>query len=143
MTVEDMSQIMALERQIFSDAWPQSTFTDQLGAEDWFSEVMVLGQTIIGYSCSAVLGAEMHLTNIAVAVEHRRKSVARRLLESILCRATKSGCEYVLLEVRPSNKEALAFYDKHGFDTQCRCPGYYHSPNEDALVLIRHLNIDY
>jgi len=89
MVLEDMPQIMALERGIFTDAWPESVFADQLGALGWTSEVAELGDVIIGYSCAAVVGAEMHLTNIAVAVQHRRKSVAQRLLESILSRATR------------------------------------------------------
>lgn len=142
MVREDIPQVMALEQEIFTDAWSSSDFTDHLGIEGQFNEVVMLGETLVGYACSVVLGPEMHITNIAVAAEHRRKSVARRLLESILNRAKQSGCEYVVLEVRPTNEEALAFYDRFGFDQHHRSPDYYHSPVEDALVLVRYLDVE-
>lgn len=94
---------------------------------------------IIAYACWLVTGVEAHLTNIAVAPEHRRKSVAQRLLEHILGDVSRVGCEHILLEVRPSNKAAIAFYTKHDFEIKYTRHNYYHQPPEDALVMVRYL----
>ena len=41
----------------------------------------------------------------------------------------------VLLEVRPSNTEALALYESFGFRVVGRRRGYYYDTGEDALVM--------
>jgi ribosomal protein S18 acetylase RimI-like enzyme len=41
----------------------------------------------------------------------------------------------VLLEVRPSNVEALALYESRGFKVVGRRRGYYYDTGEDALVM--------
>jgi len=140
MTAVDIKYIAKMEKEIFSDAWPKSVFEQQLEESDWGAEVALCDDKIIGYSCFHMIDIETHLTNIAVLPEYRRKSVAKRLLESILQRATESGCGYIILEVRFSNLEARAFYEKNGFTLLYQKPGYYNHPKEDAMILVRYLN---
>lgn len=135
-----MAAVMALENGIFPDPWPLSSFSDQLQDADSYILVAESGSEILGYACLLVICQEGHLTNIAVAEEHRRKSVASLLLEGILKIATEREREYVLLEVRPSNMSARNFYEKHGFELLYQRPKYYRRPVEDALVLV--FNID-
>jgi len=142
MVKEDLAQIVKMEKAIFSDAWPKSAFKQQLDESNWYAEVALCDNNIIGYSCFHVVDIETHLTNIAVLPEFRRKSVAKRLLESILLRATESGCGYIILEVRVSNAEARSFYNKNGFTLLYERPGYYSNPKEDAMVMVRYLNKD-
>jgi len=40
-----------------------------------------------------------------------------------------------VLEVRPSNTEAVAFYRRFGFQVIATRPGYYSDSREDALIL--------
>ncbi len=137
----DISNIAKMEKNIFSDAWPKSAFSQHFNESDFGAEVALCDDKIIGYSCFHI-DIETHLTNIAVLPEYRRKSVAKRLLESILLRATKNGCGYVILEVRFSNTDARAFYDKNDFVLLYQRPDYYSDPKEDAMVMVRYLNKD-
>lgn len=41
----------------------------------------------------------------------------------------------MILEVRPSNAEALGLYDSFGFRVVGRRRGYYYDTGEDALVM--------
>ncbi len=41
----------------------------------------------------------------------------------------------VFLEVRPTNAEALALYERFGFQVIGRRKGYYFDTGEDALVM--------
>ena len=82
------------------------------------------------------------MTNLAVVLKHRRKSVARQLLEHIFRLVTEHRCEYLILEVRPSNTDAGAFYEKLGFTFLCRQPNYYRRPVEDALVMVRYFETE-
>ena len=142
MTLADVDAIAELERKVFPDPWPRSSFAEIPGDEQWGAIVAEYGGEIIGYACYLIVLQESHLTNIAVAESHRRKSVAKQLLQRILDIVIENKCELVLLEVRPSNHQAIAFYDKYGFHQLYRRPNYYRRPAEDALVMVRYLDID-
>lgn len=139
MTAADIDRIMELERLIFADPWPRSAFIEQLKGPYWGGFVVEINGIIVGYGCYLMVADESHLTNIAVDPTYRRKSVAKLLLERILRVVTEHDCTLILLEVRPSNVEARAFYEKYGFETLYRRPNYYRRPVEDALVMVRHL----
>ncbi|MFH1688483.1 MAG: ribosomal protein S18-alanine N-acetyltransferase [bacterium] len=139
MVAGDLATIAALEAEIFSDNWSEQSFQEILSDPSWQAIVAEADNTIIGFACWVINEAESHLANIAVAPEHRRKSVAKRLLERILDSVTGSGCDCLLLEVRPSNPAAIAFYERHGFEHLYRQPNYYHRPVEDALVMVHYL----
>lgn len=138
----DIDTLLELERRIFPDPWTYDAFLDQVKGNGWGGFVAESSCGIIGYACYYVAASESHLTNIAVVEEFRRKSVAKLLLDHILEVVTKFKCEYLLLEVRPSNQSAISFYEKHQFQFLYRRPRYYHSPVEDALVYVRYLDED-
>ncbi|HWR83021.1 MAG TPA: ribosomal protein S18-alanine N-acetyltransferase [Candidatus Deferrimicrobium sp.] len=140
MAEADLREVLSLERQTFSDPWPQSAFEEQLSGGGWGALVALAQRQIIGYACYLIVDCEAHITNLAVHPDFRRKSVASRLLENILQLVQQRGCEYLLLEVRPGNEGARAFYERHGFTTLYRRRQYYRSPVEDALVLVRYLS---
>lgn len=140
MAQADIEAVMALEKRIFPDPWPLSAFSDQLLDANSYILVAESGTEIIAYACLLVICSEGHLTNIAVAEAHRRKSVASLLLKCILRIAAEQECEYILLEVRPSNMSARDFYNKHGFELLYRRPNYYRRPVEDAMVFVYHID---
>lgn len=139
MSSHDLPRMVELEAQIFPDPWPVTAFQDVLAEENWHGLVAELEGELIAYACYLVAAQECHLANIAVVEPYRRKSVAKQLLDHILTGASKLRCQVVLLEVRVSNQQAIKFYEKHGFNTTYRRPGYYHSPKEDALIMSRPL----
>lgn len=139
MTLDDISQVMKLEREIFPDPWSAAAFKEQLTQVGWGAIVAESGDRIIGYACYYIVAGESHLTNIAVNAKYRRKSVARRLLDNILQVVQSRDCEYIFLEVRPSNSGAIAFYEKFHFEILYRRPNYYRQPVEDAFVMGRYL----
>ena len=59
---------------------------------------------------------------------------ALALLQELLRRFEESGVSRVFLEVRESNKGAMAFYERAGFQRAGRREGYYQDPREAALV---------
>ena len=140
MGVGDIGAITRLEAEIFPDPWPEQSFRDIVGADDWTCLLAEAGDAVAGYACIFVSAGEMHLANIAVAAPFRRKSVATRLVSRILDIAAQRRCEMILLEVRVSNQGARAFYEKEGFASLYTRPRYYRKPIEDALVMVRYLN---
>lgn len=135
MSEDDLSVIEELERRCFSDPWPRAAFLDVLKGDFWTALIAEWESKIVGYSCHFEAAGEAHLANVAVAPEHRRKSVAKQLLNRILDLTRAHGCSQIFLEVRPSNESACRFYLDAGFEELYRRPGYYRSPVEDALVM--------
>ena len=74
---------------------------------------------------------EREILNLAVAPEHRRKGVARALMQREL--GEHSGDFF--LEVRESNMSAQNLYRSLGFCEVGRRPGYYDHPREAAVVM--------
>jgi len=142
MAESDLKEIARLEKEIFSDPWPMRSFAEILADDQWESLVAEADGMTVGYACYMIVLNESHLANIASVPAYRRKSVAKQLLERILDTVKDRGCDLILLEVRPSNAEAIAFYEMYGFTMLYRRPNYYRRPAEDALVMVRYLDTD-
>jgi [ribosomal protein S18]-alanine N-acetyltransferase len=87
-----------------------------------------------GYIIYWVVADEMHLLNLAVHPTHRRRGISRQLLDAAMTQARAQGAGVAWLEVRPSNRAALALYQSFGFDEVGVRPGYYTDNGEDALI---------
>ena len=82
-----------------------------------------------------VVADEMHILNLAVHPQYRRRGLARRLLSLAMTQARELGAQVAWLEVRPSNDPALSLYHSFGFQEVGRRPRYYEDTQEDALLL--------
>jgi ribosomal protein S18 acetylase RimI-like enzyme len=80
-----------------------------------------------------------HLDLLAVAREHQRNGVARRLLQWLEKCAVVAGIFRVVLEVREGNDGARCFYERMGYQKLVRLPGYYQN-TEAALRMGRDLS---
>ena len=61
--------------------------------------------------------------------------MATRLLEALLAYAQWQRMGFITLEVRESNRAAIALYEKMGFGQVGRRKRFYADPEEDALLL--------
>ena len=76
-----------------------------------------------------------HLMNIAVAPEHRRRGIARTLLDAPVRVTAGAGHRGYTLEVRVSNADAIRLYESLGFKTAGIRRGYYTDNREDAMIM--------
>jgi len=84
---------------------------------------------------------EAHLLNISIIPEQQHSGRGSAMLKYLLDFATEREVVRMLLEVRPSNASALAFYKHHGFVQVGERPDYYpaRQGRETAWVLERTL----
>jgi ribosomal-protein-alanine N-acetyltransferase len=79
-------------------------------------------------------GTEWEVENIVVGGDVRRRGLGDRLLSELLARGASGGAEWIILEVRESNRAARGLYEKRGFvEGGCR-PAYYSDPPEDSIL---------
>ena len=80
---------------------------------------------------------EAHLLNLSVAKPHQGRGLGRMLLAHMIAKAKSYGANNMFLEVRPSNKNAIALYEKVGFNEMAVRRNYYPATGgrEDAILM--------
>ena len=140
MTLNDLMGVIELERLCFPDPWPFSAFLSDLEREDTITLTAKSGNRLAGFTICQMIEDEMHLMNIAVHPDFRRKKVGHQLLEQLFYIGERHGCRIMYLDVRKSNSGAISFYNKYGFEVLYERKGYYRKPPEDALVMVLNLS---
>ena len=165
MTRSDLRQVQRIERDAYGDAWPQTTFEQELdnGLAHYFVAVALppedgtsaapplrrvlsplrwlarLGRTrdpLLGFAGLWYTVDQLHLVTIAVAARHQRRGIARRILLHCFEMAGEAGLPSIALEVRTSNERAIRLYESFGFRRAGRRPRYYTNNGEDAIVML-------
>jgi ribosomal-protein-alanine N-acetyltransferase len=131
-TVEEVAR---LEKECFAIPWSLRGLTEELTNPLAIFLVAKLDGEVAGYAGMHHVLDEGYIANIAVGERHRGRGVASALLDAFLEYARENKMALLTLEVRPSNKAALALYDKYGFREECRRRDYYRNPTEDAFLL--------
>jgi ribosomal-protein-alanine N-acetyltransferase len=140
----DITTVAAIETSAFpTSAWSTETFWTELAGvpESRWYVVAVEDAAVIGYAGLMSVGSQGDVQTIAVAEHARTRGVGRRLLEALLDEAARRGCTQVMLEVAADNQPAQSLYDRMGFRTLAKRPGYY-GPGRDARVMRRRLGGD-
>jgi ribosomal-protein-alanine N-acetyltransferase len=131
----DAAPLVAIERRCFSDPWNETSFREALDSPWSFGLVAHTGHAIAGYLIGREVAGTGEVLNLAVSPDFRRRGVARALLRAGLALLRKRHVDEVFLEVRESNRSALALYMSSGFRPVGQRSAYYRNPKEDALVL--------
>jgi [ribosomal protein S18]-alanine N-acetyltransferase len=137
MLASDLEAIVLIENEIYPFPWTRGNFQDALSAG--YSAWMLLGprREIVTYSIVMIALDEAHLLNLSVARSYQRCGHGWRTLEWMAQRAREYGARSMLLEVRPSNLDALRLYARYGFARIGFRRGYYPAlgGREDAIVM--------
>lgn len=137
MRLEDLDAVMAIEHQIFSEAWTRKSYIYEI-KENRFSLpiVLELEGEIIGHAVAWHVFNEFHIATIGIRQENQGKGWGKFLLKAIL--GMSDGADYVLLEVRKDNGTAIRMYESFGFIPLRIRRGYYRD-GEDAIVMRKQL----
>lgn len=135
MKEKDLNHVHDIEVRTFPTPWTRSYFAMELGRRRSICLVAVRGGEVVGYLMSRFFGREVHLTNITVSPEERRKGIGSRLMSEFMRRCMENGVRYITLEVREGNLAARAFYRRFGFRETGIKRGYYMDSEEDALIM--------
>jgi [ribosomal protein S18]-alanine N-acetyltransferase len=140
MGAQDLDNVVAIENRIYPFPWTRGNFRDSVeaGYECWVFEV---AGVIVGYGVVMCALDESHLLNLSVAANWQGRGYGRILLDELMSVARERGCEFIGLEVRPSNEAGIRLYQSAGFREIATRKGYYpaHNGREDAIVMGREL----
>lgn len=129
----DLPTVISIERRSFPAPWSLAMFVLELSKPSGICLAAIEGERLVGYLVCSRYDRVWHLMNVAVAPERRRRGVASRLISRLV---EESGQELPFtLEVRISNREAIAMYERLGFRSAGVRPRYYQDNGEDALIM--------
>ena len=142
LAADDLAYVAALEAQIHAAPWSYGNFRDALAA-GYSAQVGEREGRIVVFGVMMRAPGEAQILNLSVVPDARRQGLGRALLERFIDDARRAGAEQIFLEVRISNRPAIALYEFAGFKPVARRANYYPAgrgqPGEDALVMRRRL----
>ena len=137
MQIDDLDQVMEIERENFSVPWTENGFFTFLFRQDALFLVAVENEEILGYIGILMVPDDGDITNVAVKKSRQGEGIGKLLIEGMIEASGKQGVRNIFLEVRKSNAPAIHLYEKYGFVTEGVRKNYYDLPKEDALVMKR------
>jgi ribosomal-protein-alanine N-acetyltransferase len=145
MTEHDLLEVVEIEESSGLSRWGWAAYYAELQGSN--NSLMLVArvphadrrrgtQRLAGYIVARMGAGELHINNVAVREDYRRRGIGRQLLNNVLEEGKRSGVPRAFLELRAGNQAALTLYEKCGFRVTARRKNYYSEPVEDALVMI-------
>lgn len=137
----DSAALAALDARASRWPWPEYHYRVPCRSENNLAQgcvrVLEEGGELVGAVVYSLILDEGCIQNLITDPGHRRRGLARRLLQAALEVLHEEGASCCLLEVRASNVAALALYRNCGFVEDGRRRGYYPLENgrEDAILM--------
>ena len=143
MTEHDLLEVVQIEELSGISVWGWDAYHKELQSP---ADVIMLvarttssnqiqGPAVAGFIVSRLVAGELHINNVAVRPEFRRRGIAALLLAAALRLGRSTGARLAFLEVREGNAAAQGLYSGCGFQVTGRRRRYYNQPVEDALLM--------
>ncbi|MCR5481858.1 MAG: ribosomal protein S18-alanine N-acetyltransferase [Clostridia bacterium] len=134
----DAETMAELDKICFADPWSTESFRSEIETNNRsLYQIAEMDGVFAGYAGLWKILDEGHITNVAVAPEFRRRGIGEAMLTRLIELAEAEDIMKFTLEVRISNLQAQALYEKLGFEPAGLRKGYYLDNREDAVIMWR------
>ncbi len=140
----DVDRIVDIEKDGFLHPWSRELIERELG-HSWSRILLACDadrggdERVLGYIVFWIVHDEVHVLNVATALEARRRGIGRALMDAAEEEGRARGARLATLEGRRSNLGAIALYRTIGYRQVGVRPKYYAEENEDAIVMVKAL----
>ena len=133
----DLSAVASIERRSYDFPWSENIFKDCL-LSGYICLVAKRNDLLVGYTILSFALDEAHILNFCIDKDHRNLGFGDKMLDFLIAKSQSEGVGKIFLEVRPSNKKAIALYEKKGFEKIAKRPSYYKHTDgrEDADIYL-------
>ena len=136
---KDIIKIAELERENFTDAWSKQSIAETLVQKQAFITVAEKQGEVVGYCIVYYVMDEAEIARIAISSEMRRQGIGKELLDYTVECCREKQIDRLLLDVRESNQNAIAFYTAYGFGEDGIRKNFYECPQEHAVLMSKDL----
>jgi ribosomal protein S18 acetylase RimI-like enzyme len=121
---DDEEAVIALWNEVFPDAppWndPKSDIGRKLTIQRDLFLVAEMDEELVGTAMAGFDGHRGWVYYLAVSPPHRRRGIGATLMARVEEGLARLGCGKLNLQVRGSNRDAVAFYEKLGYEIEDR-----------------------
>jgi len=140
MEARDISRVFEIDTLSSSLPWTERSYAFEYshnpGTRIWLAEIPDEHDAgVVAFLVIWLILDEVHIANLAVHPEYRRRHVGQELLQHGLSKGWCEGGRVAFLEVRQSNTYAQALYHQFGFVEVGVRRHYYHDTQEDAILM--------
>ncbi len=136
MEPKHIDEVVEIEKVSFSSPWTKVMYAQEIGREHSDCFVLIVNDEVVAYISSWIVLDECTINKIACRSNLRRCGYGTMLLNHLIKKVHANSVKDLLIEVRESNDEAMAFYKKSGFIIKGLRKGYYSDAKEDAVLML-------
>jgi ribosomal-protein-alanine N-acetyltransferase len=141
----DHAIIASIHARSFAEAWGVGAIAELMAAPGAFGLLAAApspqGQEPAGFVLARVAENDCEILSLAVGSPHRRRGIARLLLQHATAMAVAAGATRLFLEVAEDNWAARRLYATLGFAPVGRRRGYYRRGQSTIAALTMRLLI--
>lgn len=130
-----VSSVAEIEKECFSSPWSEKSLLEETENENSHFLAALFKGKIVGYMGVQSIAGECYVTNIAVNPDFRRRGIGAKLIDRAVRDSVLRNDEFISLEVRKSNSQAISLYEKFGFTVEGERKNFYSSPTEDGYIM--------
>jgi ribosomal-protein-alanine N-acetyltransferase len=139
MRLEDLDEVLSIEKGSFPTPWSRNMFLEEMENRNSRLIVFKIDGAIVGYVCFWSVLDEAHLLNIAVHPVRRNQGLGRSMMAEIEALCVKEGLKRVILEVARKNAVARSLDRQRGFHSIGFRKNYYAVTKDDAIIMEKYL----
>ena len=136
LTTQDLDRAFAIEQRSHAFPWSEKTLRSNQG-ERYLNYRLDVGEQMAAFAITQVVLDEATLFNLAVDPAFQRQGLGRELLQHLISELEARGVLTLWLEVRASNRPAVALYEQLDFNEVSIRRNYYPTAEgkEDAIIM--------
>lgn len=133
----DLDILASLSVSCFGEShWSREAIAEVLAMPGAFGILVLVTDAPAGFLLARVAADECEILSLGVQPSHRRRGLARLLLQEALAQAVSAGGRTAFLEVGEDNDSAWKLYRSEGFKQVGRRPEYYDLPSGSAVAAL-------
>lgn len=138
----DMPGIIRIEEEAHPLPWNEKAFICEFSklsaGENIFLSALDENGDIVGYICGNIITDFVHIINVSVAGNLRRRGIAAAMIKRVEQEAVRRKLGSVTLEARSSNTPAIGLYQQLGYIEKGRREKAYNN-KEDEIIMWKTL----
>ncbi len=141
MTAADLARVTEIAASLpEAPQWAESAYLAALNPASMPHRVALVAAepqpvNVHGFIVASLMPPQAELETIAVVAGSQRRGLGRQLFDALVTQLRTAGVLEIVLEVRASNRAALALYRSAGFRHTGLRRAYYVDPVEDAMLM--------
>ena len=143
MQASDLSAVSKIENLVQSHPWSVNQFSESISSH--LATVIEQDQQVVGFCILQPVLDEANLLLMAIDPSQQGKGLGFQLLDQSIA-LLKNDPVQIFLEVRESNKAAIALYEKSEFHQIDLRKNYYPKPEggrEHAIIMVKACSDDF